>query len=325
MTRSLFSVALLCFFYAFNLYSQQTIIYGTDDRHDLDDNLNSRWLDWASSTLAMIDEREISFNKRSQSYDVSAPKLSSKLCPGEMFLNQMIAGKCSAFLVAPDIVVTAGHCLSDMTRKFSPLEVCKKHKWVFDYGLSQAGVLKSIDQEDVYECDKILERELTEFKRLMHRDFRKTNSSLITKKSSKKILDFSVIKLTKPVKNRKYLKFRTSGKVGFGEPVVMIGHPMGLPTKVTIDATVSRHMSEYFFTNLDAYGGNSGSAVFNDNTGLVEGILARGDRDFVLLPTKRCFKSIVVPDTASKEEVSSIGTVKNLQKIVNESCKRHGC
>jgi hypothetical protein len=37
----------------------------------------------------------------------------------------------------------------------------------------------------------------------------------------------------------------------------------------------------YFRANLDTYGGNSGSAVFDANTGVVEGILVRGENDFV--------------------------------------------
>ncbi|MEI8190645.1 MAG: hypothetical protein WCI75_13115 [candidate division NC10 bacterium] len=37
----------------------------------------------------------------------------------------------------------------------------------------------------------------------------------------------------------------------------------------------------YFVANLDTYGGNSGSAVFSATTGLVEGILVRGENDYV--------------------------------------------
>lgn len=37
----------------------------------------------------------------------------------------------------------------------------------------------------------------------------------------------------------------------------------------------------YFSSNLDTFGGNSGSVVFDADSGLVEGILVRGDQDFV--------------------------------------------
>ena len=36
-----------------------------------------------------------------------------------------------------------------------------------------------------------------------------------------------------------------------------------------------------FMTNLDTFGGNSGSPVYNAKTHKVEGILVRGERDYV--------------------------------------------
>jgi len=37
----------------------------------------------------------------------------------------------------------------------------------------------------------------------------------------------------------------------------------------------------YFVANLDTYGGNSGSAVFNAKTGVIVGILVRGENDYI--------------------------------------------
>ena len=48
-----------------------------------------------------------------------------------------------------------------------------------------------------------------------------------------------------------------------------------------------------FTANLDTYGGNSGSPVFNSETHEVEGILVRGDTDFV--PLGKCMVSAVCP------------------------------
>src|SRR6185295_6557109 len=64
--------------------------------------------------------------------------------------------------------------------------------------------------------------------------------------------------------------------------IIVIGHPAGLPTKVAGGAAVrDEKPAGYFTANLDTYGGNSGSAVFNAVTGLVEGILVRGENDYV--------------------------------------------
>ena len=43
----------------------------------------------------------------------------------------------------------------------------------------------------------------------------------------------------------------------------------------------SNNNGVYFVANLDTYGGNSGSAVFNLQTREVEGILVRGENDYV--------------------------------------------
>jgi hypothetical protein len=54
-----------------------------------------------------------------------------------------------------------------------------------------------------------------------------------------------------------------------------------LPLKVAGGAKVRSNSSPgYFVANLDTYGGNSGSAVFNAQTLKVEGVLVRGETDF---------------------------------------------
>jgi hypothetical protein len=78
------------------------------------------------------------------------------------------------------------------------------------------------------------------------------------------------------------LKVRETGSININDPVLVIGHPSGLPTKVAGNAYVRDNSNPYFFTaNTDTYGGNSGSSVFNANTGLIEGVLVRGDNDYI--------------------------------------------
>ena len=59
-------------------------------------------------------------------------------------------------------------------------------------------------------------------------------------------------------------------QVPVGTPLMMIGHPVGLPRKYADDALVSRVVNSgstqlYYETNVDAFGGNSGSGVFVDD------------------------------------------------------------
>jgi hypothetical protein len=63
---------------------------------------------------------------------------------------------------------------------------------------------------------------------------------------------------------------------------VVIGHPTGLPTKISPEGKITRNVEKYTFSaNLDTFHGNSGSAVFDANTGVVEGILIQGRNDYV--------------------------------------------
>jgi hypothetical protein len=58
--------------------------------------------------------------------------------------------------------------------------------------------------------------------------------------------------------------------------------------------------SAFFVANLDTYGGNSGSPVFNSVTHEVEGILVRGEADFV--QQGNCRVSLVCPSTGCRGE-----------------------
>jgi len=67
--------------------------------------------------------------------------------------------------------------------------------------------------------------------------------------------------------------------------MLTIGHPVGLPLKVSGGATVrSTSPKSYYITDIDAFGGNSGGPVFNARTKLIEGILVLGGQDFAKSP-----------------------------------------
>ncbi|MDA1013172.1 MAG: serine protease [Planctomycetota bacterium] len=94
--------------------------------------------------------------------------------------------------------------------------------------------------------------------------------------------DFAVVRLDRPAVGHPIVRVRRSLKIANQQAVYVIGHPSGLPLKHADGANVRDNDPGAFFSaNLDTYGGNSGSPVFNSETNLVEGILVRGDTDFV--------------------------------------------
>lgn len=187
------------------------------------------------------------------------------VCASERFSNQTIAANCSGFLISPDTIVTAGHCVNS-------LNDCQYYSWVFDYAnYYEENPKISVTKDKIYKCVKVLARE----------------------KDAMTMNDFAVLKLDRAVRDRQPLKVRTKGKLSDDAVLTVIGHPMGLPLKISTGADLRLNDNPIFFkTNSDTYGGNSGSAVIDTRTGIVEGILVRGDTDFTQSPTEPCKISV---------------------------------
>lgn len=175
-----------------------------------------------------------------------------KIDDGVNFRDQPTAGFCTGFLIAPDILVTAGHCIETQ-------EDLTNTVWIFDYtsdvSYNKSGGYITIPTSNQYTGVEILDTKLTK------------NGSY----------DYCVIRLDRKVPGRKPYKFRTGGAVSYNDLVAMIGSPSGLPLKVADSAHVTNNedYTTSFLTDLDAFHGNSGGPVFN-LYGFIEGILVRG-------------------------------------------------
>ncbi len=264
------------------------VIYGEDNRLDVFESTNSAYVELAKSTAAMIDGGSLKL-LNNEEIEINATTLQGRgICAHERFSKQITAANCSGFLVAPNVLVTAGHCIRTAAD-------CRNWKWVFDFKVDFAEQGKIvIPSESVYSCKKVISQSL----------------SSVTKD------DYAVIELDRKVTDREPLKFRKAGKISKGAPLVVIGHPTGLPTKIADGANVRSLETKYFVANLDTYGGNSGSAVFNAKTHEVEGILVRGDTDYVYNRTYGCQVSNVCQnDSCRGEDVTYITNIDALKKL----------
>lgn len=256
---------------------ESNLIYGVDDRLDIYEVHDSRLRALADSTVALMRSSDLQVSD--SDYRIIGENYGSayRLCSSEKFVEQDTAAFCSGFLVSEDLVVTAGHCVRDAID-------CASIRFVFGFALANAGILpQSRPVSEVYNCQSIVQRELT------------SNGP-----------DYALVKLDRPVTGHRPLAIRRSGSPAVGDSLLVIGHPAGLPTKVAAGAAVrSVASADYIVANLDTYGGNSGSAVFNTSTQQVEGILVRGDMDFV--PQGSCYVSNVCPnDSCRGEDVTRI-------------------
>jgi len=191
------------------------------------------------------------------------------LCPSERFHDQPALAFCTAFLVGPDLMATAGHCISG--------DSCANIKFVFDFAVKNPGEVPSDlgPESAAYSCKEVLVSKYT---------------------YKKRDPDMALVRLDRPVKDREPLRLNTSGKlVSEGTPVITIGHFLGVPMKISMNGEVraSTYLVEnasygWFATSLDAFPGNSGGPVINMQTGLVEGINVRAggrtDPDFDISP-----------------------------------------
>ena len=264
------------------------IVYGDDDRLDVRDVTDSQILEVASSTAAMISQWKLDSytNPDTPEFLQQLMTLSgaSGVCPTEKFADQPALASCSGFLVGEKTIVTAGHCVSEFTG-------CNDKVWVFDYNLDTPGVEKAvIDPANVYKCAKVV-RSVVDLNTLM---------------------DYAVIELDRVVEGRQPLQFRKRGKIKSKTPLIVIGHPSGLPTKIAGGAKVLKQKKNYFAADLDTFGGNSGSAVFNAKTLEVEGILVRGDEDYVTT-ADGCRAVNVRSKPRGSEQVTRITKVKEIQ------------
>lgn len=233
--------------------SQIKVIYGDDNRVDPVDSTNELFIKLSQSTAAMIDHTKLE-EYNAEQFVVGGRSLEDTgVCSHERFASQPAMASCSGFLVGDNKLVTAGHCVRNISD-------CSSSSWVFGYKVQHE--LDSevvIDKKDVYKCSSIISRELDS----------------VTQN------DYALIELDRVVEDRTPLKFREEGEVAVGDELVVIGHPSGLPTKISDKAYVRSVGETFLKANLDTYGGNSGSAVFNVKSGLVEGILVRGETDYV--------------------------------------------
>ncbi|MDC0253468.1 trypsin-like peptidase domain-containing protein [Bacteriovoracales bacterium] len=269
------------------------VIYGTDDRYDVEDFPLKRFRKYARSTAAQI-SRDI-LKKEGDFYSLRGKKLSDKgICKEEKFSNQVSPANCSGFLVGEDILVTAGHCMQSE-------EDCLYYQWVFGFKKGKDSMsMKKFPLENVYSCKKIL----------------------VSKYDPIEREDYAVVKLDRAVFNREPLKFRKRGKIADETSVIAIGHPSGLPTKIAGNARVRQNGHTIFFNaNLDTFAGNSGSPVFNKKSGLVEGILVRGDTDYVTenscMVSNRCKN-----EECRGEDVTRMTFLKDIKKIIKDNKKK---
>jgi V8-like Glu-specific endopeptidase len=216
------------------------------------------------------------------------------LCPTERFWNQINPAFCSGVAVSPTLILSAGHCPSLDENVWQPST--RNLVVVFGFGLIAVRKpdgslvaeprIKGYTSDEVFGYDSPLQI---------------VNGQITGNK------DWSCIRL--PGGGLMDALNRTSKVnlldmprlVAQQDSVFVVGYPSGLPVKWTGSGVIGRVEPDQYVTNLDTFGGNSGSPVYSyirENT--VFGLLYQGQPDFVTVG--QCQKSATVPDAQGKAD-----------------------
>jgi hypothetical protein len=265
------------------LRDKQRVVYGVDDRKDSYEIDSAGAKANAESVVSLFDAQDVVDQGDGTSrLNVQEFKRAYRLCDDETFARQPCGAFCSGFLVAPDVVASAGHCVDP-----DYLAHVDRMRLVFGFRMTDVDTpVVIVPNSEIYAG-----------KELIHHRFTTSQT------------DWSLVKLDRAVPNHPVLKLRTAGTIAANAAVYVLGHPCGLPLKYAPGANVRKNdPPAYFIANLDTYGGNSGSPVFNTNHE-VEGILVRGGTDFVKRGT--CRVSVVVPTSGGQgEDVTRISEAR---------------
>ena len=240
-----FKLHLLLSSFLFISYSAQAVVYEKDKREMLTESSPVYLQTLGQSVAGMFSKKIISTENDFVHIQSSPLSSTDNLCEGERFYDEESAATCTGFLVAADVLATAGHCVP------SNIE-CENNTWVFDWQKD-----RKVSPNDVYNCKSVIKR---------------VQSAHV---------DFALIQLDRPVQGREALRLRKKDFLLDSDTVLVLGHPSGLPLTVSPQGAILNNSDEsYFLTSTDTFHKNSGSPVINEKTLEVEGILIFGGEDY---------------------------------------------
>ena len=255
--EALLTLAILSPLPAAPVFAYDKGVYGRDDRVDLF-AASGKIAGLADSVVSLWSSADVRENLATGTFVLRTTKFADymNLCPGEKFREQPSGPFCSGSLVGEDMILTAGHCATNQAD-------CDNMKIVFGFALKSSGASApaEIKPGEVYSCKEVI-------------------STFETEQPDH--FDYALIRLDRKVSGHKPLAINRERNIKEGDKLLVIGHPKGLPLKIAGGGVVRNAAPiGYFVTDLDTFGGNSGSPVFNAETGLIEGTLVAGDEDFV--------------------------------------------
>ena len=251
---------------------RQRVVYGVDDRKDIFQVTSAKIRKASEAVVALVKDADLEADGHGGwTLATTSYKEEFQLCSSEAFASQPLGCFCSGFLVRPDVIVTAGHCVK------SAADLAKM-RFVFGFRMVDSSTPRtSFRADDVYEGAALIGRKLTQDR-----------------------TDWAVVRLTRAVVGRAPVPFRTAGKIAAAQKLFVIGHPCGLPQKYAparpFGTTTLRHFSWPISTPTAA----TPDRRCSTRPTIKSRESSSGENDFVTKGS--CYVSLVCPTTGCRGE-----------------------
>ena len=224
-------LALSCLLAASNL-AAMPIYNDSDDRQFTPEIQDKKLLRLSDATVMLVDAALIAPDGT-----LSAKKMRENICPDEPYADELHVGSCSGVLIAPDMVATAGHCVYD-----TPIEGIR-----VVFGFTQKNASPKVAPDQVYKVS------------VAHAGGYPSPSQ-----------DIALLRLDRPAKGHTPVPIADKAPTR-GQKLITAGHPLGTRQMVQGNGTVLKMSSEntFFRADLDVFGGQSGSPIFDASGRLV--------------------------------------------------------
>lgn len=201
------------------------------------------------------------------------------LCNTERFYNQPSEAIGTAFLLDSTHVLTAYHNIKNLPAERLVLVTG------YEYLYYSHNLRVKLPNTDIYKIKKI---ELS------------TSS-----------LDFVKIELDRPITNRTIPTYDTTDRELSGTSIFTVGYPLGMPLKTISNGRIVKTFDpNHYLISIDAYRGNSGSPIFDVETGNIIGMLIGGDADIEKNGSCYTLKNCLV-NSCNREVMIDIRKIQN--------------